>query len=641
MGIISGIINLNQKAVNIQNKAALKAAVGEYVLNNLKEEITSAGYMLQANLQLKQQQAFFKQSIDTSNLKIVADARLDNRAEIEKKLGLEKHLFSNEDLIILLYKKYGVDLLAHLIGAFAFVIFDETKDRIFMARDQMGVKPLYYYFKDECLAFATEKTPILSLDFVDKQVDWQFMLKHLTKQMSVSDTTEHLYIKMVQPAHYFIIDKNKFKQQRYWDLDVTKEIIYKNDEDYVAHFQEIFEETIACRLADVDSVGSHLSGGLDSGGITGVAKVVCDRLNKPLSTFSYTYDDEIKRKLKHPDKNFDYINIINQQIEFSNIEFAYKISDPINRSQYKCVQHEAKLYGGLSWSENVNTEYEIQVIAKQHKVNMIFSGFAGDELVTSFVRPYYLEYLDRGQWLKFFKSKHRGKYKPHYLAGLAFLKLMHSVGVKNTSYLSRFYQKNFRSKTLQTQLKSLSEIFAPDYLNENKDLQKALTTQYDAEIHENIPLSLKAYQRNHILRPWTARRMNSENTAARYFNLEYRYPLADIRLLEFVLAIPVEQKRNETTERLMFRKGIAKYVHPQQANVQKKLSSLKPLIKKIDYNKDLSLQKMWNEIKDTATANFLNKNLLNEISTNAPQNLNQLYHFFVLAELVENRKLKV
>jgi len=639
MGTISGIINLNKAAIKAQHKSALKQASTWWKPAESHEVTSENAYLLQHDLHLQKKQPVFKNEISHTNYKIVTDVRIDNRKELEHLLGVEKNLFSNENLILSLYIKYDVDLLQYLIGAFSFVIFDVEQQRIFAARDQMGVKPFHYFFKDDCFVFGTEKTSIIALDFVNKQADWQFLIKHFTGRMSVGDSTEHLNIKVLKPAHFLLMDENHFKQQRYWNLDIKNEIIYKNDEDYVVHFEQLMEKAITCRIADAAHVGSHLSGGLDSGGITGVAKVVCDRFNKPLSTFSYTYDEEIKRNLKHPDKNYDYIDVINKQLEFSNIKQAFKISDPIYRSQYDCVQHEANICGGLAWSNNINTEYEIQAIAQQNNVNVIFSGFPGDELVTSFVRPYYLEYLDKGNWIKFFKSKHKGKYKPHYLAGLGILKLLRNIGFSSTKKLAALYQKHFRSKTLANKLENLETVFAAGFINQNDDLKQALSVQYDTEIHQSIPLSLKEYQRNHILRSWTARRMNGENTAARFFNLEYRYPLADIRLLEFVLAIPVNQKRNETTNRLMFRRGIAKYVHPDQAKVKKEFSSLKPLSKKIDYNNDLSLKKMWNEIKDTEAAQFLNKDYLNEIADKAPQHFATLYNFFLIAELLKTGKM--
>lgn len=89
------------------------------------------------------------------------------------------------------------------------------------------------------------------------------------------------------------------------------------------------------------------------------------------------------------------------------------------------------------------------------------------------MRPYYLEYLDKGQWFKFFKAKHKGKYQPHYLAGLAFLKALRSLGIKSNFNLGKVYQKHFGSRSLQTQLKHLSEVFSKDYLTENKNLQQA------------------------------------------------------------------------------------------------------------------------------------------------------------------------
>jgi len=641
MGTIAGIINLSKSPIKEQDISSLKEKATWWQPNSFYEASTANGYMLQCNLNLQQKMLIYKNSINHLNCKIVADARLDNRATIEKKLGVDKNVYSNEDLILLLYKKYGEELFNHLIGAFAFVIIDEEKNKVFAARDQMGLKPFFFYLKDNYFVFSTEKTSILSLDFVNKQADWQFIVTRFNRKMSVGDSTEHLFIKVLQPAHFLFITGENITKKRYWDLDITKEIIYKNEEDYICHFQELFEESIACRIKDADHVGSHLSGGLDSGGITGATKAITDKLDKSFSSFSYTYDDEIKSKLKNPNKHFDYRDIIEKQIAFSNIKNAYKISDPIARNMMTNVQHEAAICGGLSWSNNIDTEYEIQALAQQAKVNVMLSGFPGDELVTSFVRPYYLEYLDKGAWFKFFTSKHKGKYKPHYLIALFILKVLHNLGIENSGALAGFYQKKFRSRSLKKRFEFLNTIFSKDYIKENADLRKALNISYKTEIHENIPLSLKAYQRNHILRPWTARRFTGENSAARYFNLEYRYPLADIRLLQFVLALPLSQKRNEQQSRLIFRKGIAKYVHPTQANVEKKLSSLKPLSNKIEYHKDLSLKKLWNEVKDTNIVYFLNKQLINEIADKAPQNLNQLFYFFVVAELVKNGKLSI
>jgi asparagine synthase (glutamine-hydrolysing) len=120
-----------------------------------------------------------------SGLCITADARIDNREEIYAALDLCDADMADSTLILLLYEKYGEACVQHLIGDFVFAIWDETEQKLFCARDHMGVKPFFYYHDEHFFAFASEIKGLLYLPGIDKSINKQFLYNQMS-QPSVS-----------------------------------------------------------------------------------------------------------------------------------------------------------------------------------------------------------------------------------------------------------------------------------------------------------------------------------------------------------------------------------------------------------------------------------------------------------------------
>jgi len=224
-----------------------------------------------------------------SRLSITADARVDNREELYPLLQIrtpEEKLLPDSKIIMLLYKKYNADCVKYLIGDFAFAIWDEKEQKLFCARDQMGVKPFFYYNGADFFAFASEKKGLLCLQGVDKAIDKQFFYnKVFRNSVQAADTTIYKNIRRLAPAHTltFYPSANKIQLDHYWDLDAYKETRFQRKEDYYEALLHHFETAVQCRLRTVYPIGSQLSGGLDSSAITGVASHFLKSSNKRLN----------------------------------------------------------------------------------------------------------------------------------------------------------------------------------------------------------------------------------------------------------------------------------------------------------------------------------------------------------------------
>ena len=139
-----------------------------------------------------------------SSLTITADARIDNREELYTLLNLtaEEQQLPDSTLIVLLYEKYGEDCVKHLIGDFAFAIWDDRTQKLFCVRDHMGVKPFFYYRDDNYFAFASELKGLLALPDIDKSINEQFLYNRMFHNSDqLDDTTLYQHIHRLAPAH--------------------------------------------------------------------------------------------------------------------------------------------------------------------------------------------------------------------------------------------------------------------------------------------------------------------------------------------------------------------------------------------------------------------------------------------------------
>ena len=231
---------------------------------------------------------------EEAGLIITADARIDNRKELSKELKIEdKETIPDSYFILKSYQEWGEKCPKKLLGDFAFTIWDQNNEKLFSARDYIGIKPFYYYLSNEIFIFSTEIKALFTLKEVPYKLNEEKIATYLM-DLENDKSTFYKDIFSLKPAHSITIDYDNSKIKRYWKLDSNSEIIMESDEDYAEAFREIFAEAVNCRLRSAFPLGFELSGGLDSSSVVCMAKQIFENNNHPkkeIKTFSTIYDE--------------------------------------------------------------------------------------------------------------------------------------------------------------------------------------------------------------------------------------------------------------------------------------------------------------------------------------------------------------
>jgi asparagine synthase (glutamine-hydrolysing) len=223
---------------------------------------------------------------------VTADARIDGRAELIKKLG-GAGLGGPKDapdaeLILRAYAAWGEDCVKHLIGDFSFAVWDAPRRRLFCARDHFGVRPFYYARVRDCLVFSNTLNclrlhPSVSAELNERAVG-DFLLFDFNYDLS---TTVFADVQRLPPAHSFAWTTGEPRPARYWAMPTDGRVRYRQAGDYVDRFKELLSSAVEDRLR-TRSVGVFMSGGLDSPALAAAAREVTSRTGAPLDLQAYT-----------------------------------------------------------------------------------------------------------------------------------------------------------------------------------------------------------------------------------------------------------------------------------------------------------------------------------------------------------------
>jgi asparagine synthase (glutamine-hydrolysing) len=226
---------------------------------------------------------------------LTSDARIDNRSELIHDLqiqGLDETI-TDGTLILAAHQKWGANAPCHLIGDFAYALWDQTARQLFCARDPFGVKPFYYLHREgRAFFFGSEPKAILALPEVSRDLNELAIAYHLLWMEQDTTLTPYVGLLRLPPAHAMTVTAERATLRCYWSLDAARETHFPSDLDYEAAFKALFTETVRCRLRSLTPVGSTLSGGLDSSSVTVVARQLSrGEDDARLPVFSFIFDE--------------------------------------------------------------------------------------------------------------------------------------------------------------------------------------------------------------------------------------------------------------------------------------------------------------------------------------------------------------
>ena len=225
---------------------------------------------------------------DAGTIFITADARLDNRADLVAVLHPRRGFAApNSELILLAYEKWGIAAPTHLLGDFAFALWDTRCQHLFAARDALGVRDLCYYVDAGHALVASEIQQILAHPTLVPRLNEGKVAAYLAFLWHEHAETFYEDIYYCPPAHSLLITATEVRCWRHWDADPQRRLRYARPEAYADHFHELLAEAVRCRLPAQGLVGVSLSGGIDSAAVTALA---APRLPRRLHAFSYVFD---------------------------------------------------------------------------------------------------------------------------------------------------------------------------------------------------------------------------------------------------------------------------------------------------------------------------------------------------------------
>lgn len=474
----------------------------------------------------------------TGDSVITADARIDNREELINALnfnGKPRETISDSEIILAAYEKWGEPCPEKLLGDFAFAIWDKRKQALFCARDPIGIKPFYYYFNGKTFRWASEPKAIFEDKTIPKEPNLSLVSLYLLDRFDEREETLYKNIYRLPPSHFMVLENGHLRKGQYWDIDPEHTIRYQTDAEYAEHFLGLFKETVRALLRSHRPVGALLSGGLDSSSIVCTAQMLCQEKFIPneFETFSHIFDefpcderfyiDEVVRKW---DVKANYVT---HEKNLSWVDFE-KV-------------HE---YPDVAYFPTLFLHGSVLKDAQQKGIRVMLNGIGGDDLLAVDV-DHLTDLMLKGHIRKLM------------------VQLRHDSILYSRSPYSLFLNyclKPLLPRPMKVALKTLLKPFygngIPSWINADflkktgvidriKSKQKFIRfpTRAQQHIYEALRFGWNANIALDMVERFTA-----------HFDIESRHPFFDRRLVEFLLAIPEEQRWSEKWTKAVLRQAM-------------------------------------------------------------------------------------
>lgn len=207
-------------------------------------------------------------------LVMVADARIDNRDELARVLGLGANSLrsmSDSEMLLATYERWGTGGFDRIVGEFTFAAWDARERRLCCARSHLGGSPLYYHRSQHRFAFASTAGALLALPDTPRVLNERRLACALALLPGEPQESFYRDISCLPPGHCLSVEQGRVSVERYWRLDIERRIRLPSDADYVEAFRETFQQAVAARLRSIYPIGSDLSSGCDSSAVTATA----------------------------------------------------------------------------------------------------------------------------------------------------------------------------------------------------------------------------------------------------------------------------------------------------------------------------------------------------------------------------------
>lgn len=478
---------------------------------------------------------------------LVADIRLDNRAELTSELGLSPDTsarLSDAALLLAVIERWGDNCFDHLVGDYAFALWDAEAHRMWLARDPLGQRPLHYHRGNGFFAFATMPKGLHALPEIPYAPNEAFVADFLTVMLEDGTQTFFSGIQRLQPGHVAMVSCQKFELRRHW-IPKRRRIKLGGAEEYAEGLRPLLDQAVRARLRGAEDVGAYLSGGLDSSAVAATAARIQAAGGRKVIAFTAVPH----RGYAGPNPRNRFIDEAGHAAEtaalYSNMEHILIPNegrsplDDLDRSLLLLDQPAHNLCN-MGWA------YNIFDAAKARKLKVILAGSAGNFGISYNGLELLPELLRGGDWLRLLCAAralvaHGGMRWRGVLAN--------TLGPWCPTGLWIWINKIAHGAS--PDVGEYSAIH-PNYLAEMNIVRRARVQDIDLACRpskDGFDMRLSALM---------ARDPGAYNKGTLGgWQLDERDPTADVRILEYCLAVPTDQFLNDGVQRALARRALA------------------------------------------------------------------------------------
>ena len=483
---------------------------------------------------------------------------------LELRAGLESrghHFATNCDVEVLLhlYEEEGADFLSRLNGQFAFALYDTVKRRLLLARDHVGIAPLFYTEADGLFLFASEIKGLLKHPSVSREVDLTGLDQVFAFPGCLAPNTMFEGVRNLEAGHFLLIDELGITDRQYWDMEYPEEGAYENRDEsyYLERLDDELQKAVKLRLLGDVPVGYYLSGGLDSSMIAGILHHLVP--DERRHSFSIGFSQQEIDETRFQRLMAEHVGSIHHEMRFDWPE----ISDGFR----KMILHA---------ESPLRESYDTCSIALSHAVRqagmkVVLVGEGADELFAG----YYGYKFDR-------QRQEQGGDDPFDPEAMLEAELREELWGDD----SFIYEKNlYEFQSVREALYSDRVLQRFDDFNSvRKGIIDTSKLQNRHPVHRRSYIDLKLRLASHLI-------SDHGDRAAFANSVEARYPFLDINLMEFVREIPPELKLNGLTEKYLLKRLGERYV-PAPIRERQKFGFVAPgspylLGQQLDWVRDL------------------------------------------------------
>ncbi len=564
------------------------------------------------------------QPMKDGDVVIVFNGEIYNFPDL-KKILLEKgyKFFSKSDteVIIKSYMEWGIDFISKLNGMFAIGLLDKKKKTLYLIRDRIGIKPLYYYYKHGDFAFASELKAFYKIENFDKDIDLislndYFSLGYIPYPKTIFKNSYKL-----NPGSYLKYDlkSGELKKERYWEIDCLNGRKLNNIGEIKEKLMFLIEDSVRKRMISDVPLGAFLSGGIDSSIIVAnMAKLS----NKPVKTFTIGFEGEEDER--------EYARLTSKKYGTEHTEEILSFESIVNLIPNLIYQMDEPFF-----DHSIFPTYLVSKLARQ-EVIVALSGDGGDENFGGYVRPYmFSKYFEKYLLIpEFIRNIVEKKIVLPFINCLSFIsphkrKLFKIIEILSSKgdeqIISHMFLMTGKMKGLLYSDFFKSELekkYSPSIFSGTLELNKGLSLPQWNMCHD-----LKNYMVNDILTK--VDRMSMLNS------LEVRVPFLDHRVVEFALRIPSNYKLRGKITKWILKETFKEDIPKRLINLSKKGFGI-PLKKWVE---TFVKKEIWSYIKNNKlTFNFyFREREVLKLLENKKENFSiELWLIFVFLKWMEN-----